>query len=771
MSHEREHEPEEAPQQQPAAPLSEPGKLSGPDMSASSLLALQASAGNAAVTGLIQGRWVLPRAGAPRCACGAPAGPDGTCQRCRADDGGGAPVARTPRPPAASPGPQLARKRCACGGIVGPDGECDQCRAKRLAGDAGAGLAPVLAKLARQESEPPVEGDEHGTGALVVDDDAQEVQPQQMKRLPFLRRLRAELTAGVEDADPSLMDAALPKIDEALTELEGADARAVETSVRRQAGAEGAESADDLLAAARRQSADTTRRGPAGGLAGALGGAARFLGGLFRKAHGGIAAADADPGDVHRQLGEGQPLDGRTRSGMETAFGRSFGDVRVHTDSTAARLSRSLNARAFAVGRDIAFAPGEYKPGNPIGDALIAHELAHVAQQDAGLGSAEPLAKGASAQDASVGALEHDADVSAVHAVVHMWTGGAHAARALARRAMPRLRSGLALQRSVCGTGDCPPGYCWQVVDSGAGVASCNCYWACRPEPTSGPVLRDPNAPRPWIPTDRRIGGGAMFAHGGITTPGCGCLPIEGDRGAVCPPPLVSTPSSNFRSWGGGVAGLGNRPQPGQTRDPRERPAIIGPPTPGGGRAPSPGPTATGGPPTPAPAPTTAPPATPPTPPVAPPAPTAAPPTNPPRTPAQPAVAPPVPQPPTPGSSTAPASARAQIVASTNAANPRYLTIHAGQQGKHVPTHNNFTPGRSELTHANPQALLTDRAFTGTPLRGSPGQPGFRERIDFGEPIGVYVDPTAGTRATTSVGIVHYSSTGAHIVPARPAGP
>ena len=35
---------------------------------------------------------------------------------------------------------------------------------------------------------------------------------------------------------------------------------------------------------------------------------------------------------------------------------------RVHTDQTAASLTRAVSARAFATGRDIFFAPGEYQP-------------------------------------------------------------------------------------------------------------------------------------------------------------------------------------------------------------------------------------------------------------------------------------------------------------------------------------------------------------------------------------------------------------------------
>ena len=44
-------------------------------------------------------------------------------------------------------------------------------------------------------------------------------------------------------------------------------------------------------------------------------------------------------------------------------------------------LARAVSARAFTVGSDIFFAPGEYQPGTRDGDELIAHEVAHVVQQ------------------------------------------------------------------------------------------------------------------------------------------------------------------------------------------------------------------------------------------------------------------------------------------------------------------------------------------------------------------------------------------------------
>ena len=53
----------------------------------------------------------------------------------------------------------------------------------------------------------------------------------------------------------------------------------------------------------------------------------------------------------------------------------------MHTDAHAAELSRAVSARAFTVGSDIFFAAGEYSPGTPHGNELIAHELAHVVQQ------------------------------------------------------------------------------------------------------------------------------------------------------------------------------------------------------------------------------------------------------------------------------------------------------------------------------------------------------------------------------------------------------
>jgi hypothetical protein len=88
--------------------------------------------------------------------------------------------------------------------------------------------------------------------------------------------------------------------------------------------------------------------------------------------------------------GRGRPLERSVSAQLEPGLGQSLHDVRVHTDDGAAALARAVSARAFTVGSDIFFAPGEYRPGSRDGDHLIAHEVAHVIQQR-GAPSAGPL--------------------------------------------------------------------------------------------------------------------------------------------------------------------------------------------------------------------------------------------------------------------------------------------------------------------------------------------------------------------------------------------
>jgi len=58
--------------------------------------------------------------------------------------------------------------------------------------------------------------------------------------------------------------------------------------------------------------------------------------------------------------------------------------VRLHTDQAAAKAAAMLNARAFTIGDDIYFGANAYDPSSEDGIQLIAHEMAHVAENQRG---------------------------------------------------------------------------------------------------------------------------------------------------------------------------------------------------------------------------------------------------------------------------------------------------------------------------------------------------------------------------------------------------
>ena len=97
----------------------------------------------------------------------------------------------------------------------------------------------------------------------------------------------------------------------------------------------------------------------------------------------------------------GQPLDDTTRSAMEHRLGQDFSQVRVHTDTDAARSARSLNAIAYTAGHHIVFGAGQFAPGTAAGARVLAHELAHVVQQRQGLVEGRTWAAGVRVSDPS----------------------------------------------------------------------------------------------------------------------------------------------------------------------------------------------------------------------------------------------------------------------------------------------------------------------------------------------------------------------------------
>ncbi len=88
---------------------------------------------------------------------------------------------------------------------------------------------------------------------------------------------------------------------------------------------------------------------------------------------------------IEQTRGQGAPLSEAVLRDMEKQFGQSLAHVIIHNDQNAAELCKELNARAFTVGSDIYFAPGEYAPETDQGRELLAHEMTHVVQQGGGI--------------------------------------------------------------------------------------------------------------------------------------------------------------------------------------------------------------------------------------------------------------------------------------------------------------------------------------------------------------------------------------------------
>ena len=96
------------------------------------------------------------------------------------------------------------------------------------------------------------------------------------------------------------------------------------------------------------------------------------------------AGASTRPRGLQPPGTTGRPLDSTTRAVMEAHFKHDFSGVRVHADPAAANQAQAIGARAYAAGPDIVFGPNQYRPQLPDGQALIAHELTHIVQQEKG---------------------------------------------------------------------------------------------------------------------------------------------------------------------------------------------------------------------------------------------------------------------------------------------------------------------------------------------------------------------------------------------------
>ncbi len=101
------------------------------------------------------------------------------------------------------------------------------------------------------------------------------------------------------------------------------------------------------------------------------------------------------------------------------------------------------------------------------------------------------------------------------------------------------------------------------------------------------------------------------------------------------------------------------------------------------------------------------------------------------------------------------------------------LKIQWDKQGKHLEGHKNYTleENKSILKHSDPNELVKKYAGKGIKVSHSdtfPGQPGYKEVVDFNEFIGYKVDKKTGLKTPTNRGTIHYAKDGVHIVPTEP---
>jgi hypothetical protein len=101
----------------------------------------------------------------------------------------------------------------------------------------------------------------------------------------------------------------------------------------------------------------------------------------------------SQPGDFHEQEADRlaervvEPHESLPPERLRQSAGPMYdlSRVRIHTDERAAQSAQAVNALAFTVGQQIVFGRGLYSPHSPSGQRLLAHELAHTAQQSQGL--------------------------------------------------------------------------------------------------------------------------------------------------------------------------------------------------------------------------------------------------------------------------------------------------------------------------------------------------------------------------------------------------
>lgn len=116
---------------------------------------------------------------------------------------------------------------------------------------------------------------------------------------------------------------------------------------------------------------------------------------------------------VASKAGKGEALDATLRAKYEKRFGIDLGHVRVITGEFAEEFNRKRDAYAVTVGSTGMILMGnspEKAAGTRAGEALLAHELTHVAQAQRGLHNRARQAEFTHADEVEAHAVEHEVE-------------------------------------------------------------------------------------------------------------------------------------------------------------------------------------------------------------------------------------------------------------------------------------------------------------------------------------------------------------------------
>lgn len=189
----------------------------------------------------------------------------------------------------------------------------------------------------------------------------------------------------------------------------------------------------------------------------------------------------------------GRPLPADVRGRLREVAGPGADALRVHHDSAADITARAHRADAVTTGRDVHIRDGRFRPDEPAGFALLAHEAAHVTAL---------LGQGGAARPAAAGGLETEEETALAReqAARDLFPDAARNATPAAPAVTARFPAGPAPRHAAPSAPPFPPGSppgAAQAQASPAGPAAA-AY------PMTAPADRDPPRPEPFDIEDLR---------------------------------------------------------------------------------------------------------------------------------------------------------------------------------------------------------------------------------------------------------------------------